>query len=98
MENIYPYEIDRYVERNNVFIIDLRSNNEYMKSHIKGAVNIYYDDIEKNMDRIPKNKIIVIYCQSGGRSLIISRYLSKNGYTVKNVIGGMKKYNGSSLT
>ena len=98
LENIYFYEIDKYVNDVNAFIIDLRSRSEYNRSHIRGAVNIAAEDIEKNVCRIPRNKIIVVYCQSGGRSIVVSRYLSKNGFVVKNVIGGIKKYRGSSLT
>ncbi len=98
IENIYVNEIEKYVNNNNSFIIDLRTRSEFERGHIMGAVNISAEVIEKNMNIIPKNKVIVVYCQSGGRSIGIARYLSKNGYVVKNVVGGIKKYFGSSLT
>lgn len=98
MENIYPYDIDKYIGKNNVLIIDLRKNSDYLRKHIRGSINISSEDIEKDLYKIPRNKIIVVYCQSGGRSITVARYLARKGYKVKNVIGGIKNYNGSSLT
>ncbi len=98
IENIYSYEIDRFVNDKSVFIIDLRSKKEYENSHILGAVNILPADIEKRLRSIPRNKTILVYCSSGGRSIIVARNLAKYGYNVKNVIDGIKKYHGSSLT
>lgn len=97
-ENIYPSEIDLLINKNDVFIIDLRNNIEYRKKHIRGAVNIQYEHIKKNMNIIPKDKIVMVYCSSGARSLQVARMLATEGYLVKNVIGGIKKYYGSSLT
>ena len=37
---------DRYIEKENPLIIDLRSEKDYMKKHIKGAVCINAEDLE----------------------------------------------------
>lgn len=37
---------DRYIEKENPLIIDLRSETDYMKKHIKGAVCINAEDLE----------------------------------------------------
>jgi len=36
-----------------------------------------------------KNKKIIVYCQTGNRSVSASRILEKNGFTPLNVKGGM---------
>lgn len=98
IENIYPEEIDEYINDISAIIIDLRTKEEYKTGHIMGAINISADNIEEKLYFIPRNKIIVVYCGSGGRSIRVARILEEYGYEVKNVIGGIKNYHGSSLT
>ncbi len=98
IQNIYPEEIDRYVDNKAAVIIDFRTKGEYEQGHIRGAINMSVEELDNNIYFIPRNKIIVVYCSRGGRSVIGARTLSRYGYQVKNVIGGIKNYRGSSLT
>lgn len=43
-----------------VFIVDVRTIDEFAKGHIKGAVNIPFDDLEKRRSEITERKIIVV--------------------------------------
>ena len=58
-------------QKKGAMIIDVRSSQEYLEGHLKGAINIPYYEINKNVNNIlkDKNKEIVLYCQSGERSL-----------------------------
>jgi len=49
-----------YLKKKEYFLVDLRSPEEYNKMHVKGAKNIYWLHIldEKNLKKLPKNKII----------------------------------------
>ena len=53
-----------------VYLIDVRSNQEYEEGHLDGAINISLYNIEKQIGNYVKNKtdIIILYCSSGGRS------------------------------
>ena len=53
-----------------IYLIDLRSKAEYNRGHIKGAKNIYWLNIldEKNLKRLPKNKLIFLICYVGHTS------------------------------
>lgn len=66
---------------NGAYLVDVRSNNEYKKNHIKGAINIPVDEI-KNQKRkiISKNDTIIVYCQSGTRSKKATIELIEMGY------------------
>ncbi len=44
------------------FIVDVRDVNAYKHEHIKGAVNIPVADLAASMDKIPKDKKIIVYC------------------------------------
>lgn len=73
-------------------IIDVRTPAEYREGHIKGAVNIPYDQIRSRISELgnDKNRDIVLYCRSGRRSGIAKKILEKIGF--KNVLnaGGYK--------
>ncbi len=43
-------------------IVDVRDVNAYKQEHIKGALNIPLSDVAANMDKLPKDKKIIVYC------------------------------------
>ena len=66
-----------------VQLIDLRSATEYNAGHIAQAENIFVGTLTDNLDKISKDKKVIIHCQSGDRSTIGYSILVKNGF--KNV-------------
>ena len=67
-----------------VQLIDLRSATEYNAGHIAQAENIFVGTLTDNLDKISKDKKVIIHCQSGDRSTIGYSILVKNGF--KNVL------------
>lgn len=51
-------------------LIDVRTAEEYEKSHISGALNISVlsDDFKEKINELPKEAPVFIYCRSGKRS------------------------------
>ena len=96
IDTISAEELDAYVGRQDAVIIDLRDTEEYERSHVKTAVNIPYEEIQR-CRRFPKDKLLVLYCSRGSSSLFAARELMKMGYTVKSVVGGIRCYRGSNL-
>ena len=74
-------EIKDIMINNDYKIIDVRTKEEYVTSHIKDAINIPYDEIDEKID-IDKKTILFVYCKSGNRSNIAYNTLTKLGYTV----------------
>lgn len=70
-------------------LIDVRESNEYRAGHAPGAKHISVQVIERRLSEIPKERQIVVICQSGMRSQRAAEILSQNGYQVMNVAGGM---------
>lgn len=60
-------------------VIDVRTKEEYEEKHVKGAMNIPYDEIDNNIE-LKKEEIILVYCKSGTRSNIAYNTLKKMGY------------------
>ena len=76
-------------------IIDVRTEEEYNESHIKGAVNIPLDTIDTIT--YDKNETLIIYCASGVRSVKAINKLVDMGYiSLYNLDGGLINW-GSDL-
>ncbi|MBP6215567.1 MAG: MBL fold metallo-hydrolase [Chitinophagaceae bacterium] len=80
-------------ENNGIQLVDLRGVAEYNSGHIKGAENVFVGSLLNNLDKISKDKKVVIHCQGGDRSSIAYSLLAKNGYTnILNYSAGMNEW------
>lgn len=95
-EMIAARDLDRYAKDKNAFIIDLRTPDEYVQEHIRGAVNIPYERLQ-NCHSLPLDMYLVLYCERGSISMAAARGLAEKGYDVKTVIGGIHAYRGRML-
>ncbi|WP_446421992.1 rhodanese-like domain-containing protein [Coleofasciculus sp.] len=66
---------------NNVVLVDVREPSEYASGHIPGAINVPVRSLTKNLDKIPTDKPVVLYCSSGHRTAIGMTALRLLGYT-----------------
>ena len=62
-------------------VIDVREPSEYAEGHIPNAVNIPLRSVTENLDKIPTEKPVVVYCSSGYRAAIAMTSLRVLGYT-----------------
>ena len=51
-----------------LFVLDVRTPKEFAAGHVPGAVNVPYDQVASHLAEIPKDKDVVLYCQSGRRA------------------------------
>jgi rhodanese-related sulfurtransferase len=93
-ETISAKSVEEYIGKGNVIIIDIRSSYEYRMGHIPTAINIPYSQFELKKNTLPKNKILILYCDRGSTSLILARELGNEGYQIKNIYGGIRAYRG----
>lgn len=76
-------------ELNNYCLIDLRKPEDYAQGHIPGAVNIFWLDLMDNMDKLPMDKRIIIYCYLGHTSSQVLVMLQILGFNVKSLKFGL---------
>lgn len=76
-------------------IVDVREREEFTGGHIPMAVNLPLEDIKQGNISFPKNKVIIVYCETGGRSAVVARILADKGYKVINTVGGLREYRGA---
>lgn len=81
-------------------ILDVRSASEYKSGFIENAINIAPSELKSKIDSLSKYKQrpILVYCQSGGRSAGSARALVKAGFAnVNNLAGGILSWKNASL-
>lgn len=66
-------------------IVDVRTPEEFAEGHIANAtnMNVIGDDFEKQIETLDKEKPVMVYCKSGGRSAKAASILKEKGF--KNV-------------
>lgn len=74
------------------FILDVRESVELVGGIFENSVNIPLSELRKRVGEIPKDKEIWTYCAVGLRGYLSERFLSQNGYNVKNIAGGYKSH------
>lgn len=88
VNEIQVEEIENLI-KNNEFFLDVREDYEYNAGHIKGAVNIPLHNLVAELNSLPKDRNIYVYCRSGHRSLDAVGFLNSLGLDkIYNVNGG----------
>ncbi|MEY4693723.1 MAG: putative adenylyltransferase/sulfurtransferase MoeZ [Pseudomonadota bacterium] len=89
---IFPEQIPRG-EYAKMMIIDARDAAQYGKEHIPGAVNIEWRQVLAKSADIPKNKPVLIYCNTGTLSAQAGFALRVSGWeNVKILQGGFAEW------
>lgn len=72
-------------------LLDVRTPEEFAERHLKDALNINFnsDDFEAQVGGLDKTKTVFVYCLSGGRSAKATDLLTKKGYNVYELQGGI---------
>jgi len=74
-------------------VIDVRSVNEYQSWHVPDAINIPLGLLRSQLDLLPHDKPIFLYCRVGFRSYLAYRILVQSGFNqVKTLAGGSKTF------
>lgn len=81
-------------KKDEVLIIDVRSEEDYKAGHIPNAINIFVDELEGRLSEIEdyKDKPIIVYCNSGKKSTTAAEILVNNGFTDVTNAEGVKQY------
>lgn len=73
-------------------VIDVRTQREYEKGHVPGAVNIPVDELRERIAEVPRDARVHVYCQVGQRGYLATRILRQNGIDAHNLAGGFTTY------
>ncbi|MDR2710544.1 MAG: rhodanese-like domain-containing protein [Burkholderiales bacterium] len=76
-----------------VYLIDVRTPQEFAQGHLAGAINIEHQEIADKIGSVTtdKNAHIELYCRSGNRSGVALRRLREAGYQNAINLGGFEE-------
>ncbi|QBQ55097.1 MBL fold metallo-hydrolase [Nitrosococcus wardiae] len=70
-------------------VLDVRTEKEWKENRIGDSLNIPLNKLEGQLDKIPRDKGIVVHCGSGYRSSIAASLMQKHGITnLWDLVGG----------
>jgi rhodanese-related sulfurtransferase len=74
-------------------IIDARTTDQYLKSHVEGAINLPHEKLREAANLPDKEKVVVTYCNKGVTGNAAQNILINKGFKrVYNLSGGHKNY------
>ncbi len=88
---IHQDELREKLEKENIALLDTRSDKEFQVSHLQGARFVDYDNFSTTIvEDLDKDKPVILYCSVGYRSEKIGERLQEMGFTeVYNLYGGI---------
>ena len=92
VSNLKVDDFDAKAAKPDVFLVDVRTPEEYAEGHLRGAANIDCqapDFLEHFASACPKETPVAVYCRTGRRSADAAKKLAKAGYDVANLEGGI---------
>ncbi|TBH20088.1 rhodanese-like domain-containing protein [Thermus thermamylovorans] len=97
-QEVGPLEARRLLEE--AFVVDVREPWEYGEGHVPGAVNIPLSTLPARLAELPKDRPILLVCNSGNRSGVAADFLVSQGFPgerVYNLEGGTYAWLGAGL-
>jgi len=97
MSSIGPSQLDNRLSDGDVFVLDIRPEQEYRENHISGSTNApVYRDLQQGrlealdtyLDRIPDDAEVVTVCKAGIVARKATEYLEDADYTATTLTGG----------
>lgn len=90
IKNITAKELKELLKnRENIEIIDVRSQEEYDIIHIKDSKLIPMNEIQDRADEIDWSKEVIFLCRSGARSGVVANFLADNEKKISNLRSGI---------
>lgn len=85
------HQVDAYVKSENPVLLDVRKESEYQAEHLVQATFVSLNTLEEKIDTLDKEKIQMVFCAGGYRSMIAASILRAKGFLkVVDVVGGFQ--------
>ncbi|HEY3776146.1 MAG TPA: rhodanese-like domain-containing protein [Solirubrobacteraceae bacterium] len=92
-----PQEVSRLYDEGSIQLIDVRADHEHEAGHIAGTTLIELSEISSRVGEIDRERPVVFYCRSGGRSAMATEAFAQAGYDAHNMAGGMLAWSAAGL-
>lgn len=85
-------EIAYEMYQNGVFVVDVRTQEEWDDYHAPNTTLIPLDELPDRLSEVPQDQEVLVICRSGNRSQEGRDILLEAGYTATSMTGGLKEW------
>ena len=89
MKEIHCLDLKDELENKAIKLIDVREDYEVDICQIQGSINIPMNSIPERIHQLDIEQKYAVICHSGVRSHHVCDYLNRQGFSAKNVVGGI---------
>ncbi len=89
-KNVNAFDAYYMIKDQKILILDVRTDVEYARSHIRDAALIPLMVLSKRVHELKEEQSILVYCKGGNRSNTACEYLASKGFKhIYNMLGGI---------
>jgi len=93
-----PFAAERLSSAQPPLAIDVRTPREHAQNHIDGSLSVPLSRLKDNLQTLPKDRPLLVYCAGGYRSSIAASILRGSGFdSVAEIAGGFAAWEAASL-
>lgn len=96
-EDLTPQQVSDRLAEGSIQLIDVRQPHEHEAGRIAGDRLIELTELPGQAAVIDRERPVVFYCRSGGRSAIATQAFAEDGYTAHNMTGGLLAWQHAGL-
>lgn len=78
--SVTPEELEERRLTDAVEVVDVRNSSEFEDGHVPGARNVPLGRLAERLDQIPRDRTLVVHCQSGARARVAIGLLKAHGF------------------
>lgn len=79
-----------------LFVLDVRDATQFAKEHVPGAVNIEWRQVFAQRSRLPRDKTVLVYCNTSSFAAQVAMALRLDGFeNVRVLYGGFNQWKAS---
>jgi hydroxyacylglutathione hydrolase len=80
IELIDSDELARRLEADDLLVLDVRDDDEWVEAHIPGSIHLPYGELPERQAELPRDKTIAAICSGGKRSGLAASILQREGF------------------
>jgi hydroxyacylglutathione hydrolase len=93
-----PFAAELFLSPQPPLAIDVRAPRERDMKYIAGSLGIPLNHLTENLEKLPKDRPLLVYCAGGYRSSIAASLLQRHGFRrVSEIAGGIVAWEAANL-
>jgi rhodanese-related sulfurtransferase len=92
-----PEQVSQLLVQGDIQLVDVREPHEHAAGRIAGGRLIELGRLGEEAATIDRDRPVVFYCRSGGRSAMATEAFAQAGYEAHNMTGGLLAWDAAGL-